>query len=214
MKKIALAIVAIVMCNPATAGQMMTGCYGEFSGLVMSADTKLSFDVGGTTFASLDGLGSQGIGGGLGIGCDYKMDRVIVGLFGRYDWNNSKSELNIVGSTLEMTFDPAYSVGARLGIDINGATMVYGLLGYQWSGVEVSGLGINLSTDLKGWMLGGGLETAISGPWSAKLEYTYIHYDSATLATFGPAAINIQPDAHAVRAGIVYRFGALPDITK
>lgn len=215
MKKIVLVFAALALsCSAQAGGNLMTGCYGEFAGLVMSADSKLSFDVGGTTFASLDGLGSQGVGGGLGIGCDYKMDRAVVGLFGRYDINNANTELNLLGSTLEMKYDPAWSVGARLGFDLNGATMIYGLVGYSWSKAKVEGLGISLSSDLKGWMIGGGLETVISGPWSAKLEYTFIRYDGASLFTSGPLDVRIDPDVHVVRGALIYRFGSMPDITK
>lgn len=214
MKKIFAAILAIGLSSGAQAGSLMTGCYGEFGISAMAVDNKLSADVSGTTFVSLDGLGAEGFAGGLGVGCDYKVERAVIGIFGRYDINNAKTELNLLGSTLEMKYDPSWSAGVRLGFDLNGATIIYGLVGYSWTKAKVEGLGISLSSDLKGWMIGGGIESVISGPWSAKLEYNFIRYDSTSLFASGPFDLRTEPDVHVIRGNIVYRFGTLPDITK
>lgn len=213
MKKLFVMALAIGLSSAAQAGQF-NNCYAEIGLGVEVVNNTISADVGGTTFASLDGIGGQGVMAGLGLGCDYKIDRAIVGIFGRYDLNHAESELSFLGSTMTMKYDPAWSIGGRLGFDLNGATMVYGLVGYSWSKAKVDGMGISLSADLKGWMIGGGLETSISGPWSAKLEYTFTRYDNASLFTSGPLDLRTEPDVHVIRAGLLYRFGSMPDITK
>jgi high affinity Mn2+ porin len=63
-----------------------------------------------------------------------------------------------------------------------------------------------------GWTAGAGVEFAVSGNWSAKVEYDYIDlsrrmYD---LSGFGMPPINVDPKIHLVKLGLNYRFGDLP----
>jgi outer membrane immunogenic protein len=73
-----------------------------------------------------------------------------------------------------------------------------------------------------GWTLGGGIEGAISGPWSAKLEYLYVDLGnvSDTFATpngFSPlltTTVSSSVHDHVFRAGLNYRFGAEAVVAK
>ncbi|GLR88715.1 hypothetical protein GCM10007857_54280 [Bradyrhizobium iriomotense] len=74
-----------------------------------------------------------------------------------------------------------------------------------------------------GWTLGGGIEGAISGPWSAKLEYLYVDLGNvsdtfATPAAFGPpprtTTVSSGVHDHVFRAGLNYRFGAEAVVAK
>jgi outer membrane immunogenic protein len=64
-----------------------------------------------------------------------------------------------------------------------------------------------------GWTVGGGIESALVGNWTAKVEYLYVDLGSQTLSfvdAFGPpGAIAVTADAkdHIIRAGLNYRFG-------
>src|SRR5665213_1830582 len=63
-----------------------------------------------------------------------------------------------------------------------------------------------------GWTAGAGVEFAVSGNWSAKLEYDYIDlsrrmYD---LSSFGLPSVNVDPSVHLVKLGLNYRFADLP----
>jgi outer membrane immunogenic protein len=58
-----------------------------------------------------------------------------------------------------------------------------------------------------GWTVGGGVEYAFLGPWSAKVEYLYADLGKATCsaaACGGPLDVTFK--ANIVRAGINYRF--------
>jgi len=80
-------------------------------------------------------------------------------------------------------------------------------------------VGSNANFDRVGFALGTGVETAIAGNWTAKLEYLYL--DLGTVSdTFGavdppgfgpPQPVNITHTSsirdHIIRAGINYRFG-------
>ena len=53
-----------------------------------------------------------------------------------------------------------------------------------------------------GWTVGGGLEAAITGPWTAKVEYLY-----ADLGSGAPVlGANASFKTNIVRGGINYRF--------
>ncbi len=63
-----------------------------------------------------------------------------------------------------------------------------------------------------GWTAGVGLEFAVSGNWSAKLEYDYVElsrqlYD---LSGFGLPNINVDPRIHLAKIGLNYHFGDMP----
>lgn len=58
-----------------------------------------------------------------------------------------------------------------------------------------------------GWTIGGGVEWAFAGPWSAKLEYLYADLGKVTCEA---SACNVATDVHfktnIVRLGVNYRF--------
>jgi high affinity Mn2+ porin len=63
-----------------------------------------------------------------------------------------------------------------------------------------------------GWTAGLGLEFAVSGNWSAKLEYDYVElsrqlYD---LSGFGLPNTNVDPRIHLAKIGLNYHFGDMP----
>ena len=53
-----------------------------------------------------------------------------------------------------------------------------------------------------GWTVGGGLEAALSGPWTAKVEYLYADLGRGTSVLGADTKFN----ASIVRAGLNYRF--------
>jgi outer membrane immunogenic protein len=66
---------------------------------------------------------------------------------------------------------------------------------------SVAGFGSS-NTTKAGWTLGGGLEVAIAGPWTAKLEYLYVDLGDVS----GPVGTSTDYKANIVRAGLNYRF--------
>ena len=78
----------------------------------------------------------------------------------------------------------------------------------------------SLSQTKAGWTAGGGVEWAVSGPWSVKLEYLHLDFgsisgSSTNLTAFVPPiafpanvfthSVNLRSDV--VRVGLNYRFG-------
>jgi outer membrane immunogenic protein len=68
------------------------------------------------------------------------------------------------------------------------------------------------STTQAGWTIGAGVEGAIGGNWTAKLEYLYVDLGTVNntfvgVAPFAPLAVSSHVTDNIVRAGINYRFG-------
>jgi high affinity Mn2+ porin len=66
-----------------------------------------------------------------------------------------------------------------------------------------------------GWTAGAGVEFAVSGNWTAKLEYDYINLARRTydLSDAGLPSVNVDPSIHLVKFGLNYRFGDTPPWT-
>ncbi|WJR81976.1 carbohydrate porin [Bradyrhizobium sp. NP1] len=63
-----------------------------------------------------------------------------------------------------------------------------------------------------GWTAGAGVEFAVSGNWSAKLEYDYIDLARRTydLSGFGLPNVTVDPRIHLAKLGLNYRFVDIP----
>jgi high affinity Mn2+ porin len=60
-----------------------------------------------------------------------------------------------------------------------------------------------------GWTAGAGVELAIAGPWSARLQYDYVDLATRnfTAETAPGGRINVTPRFHEVKAGLNYKLG-------
>jgi high affinity Mn2+ porin len=63
-----------------------------------------------------------------------------------------------------------------------------------------------------GWTAGIGLEFAVSGNWSARLEYDHVDLSRQTydLSAFGMPGVNVDPRIDLFKLGLNYRFGDTP----
>ena len=73
------------------------------------------------------------------------------------------------------------------------------------------------NTTKTGWVFGGGAEWAISGPWSAKLEYLYMDLGTVNTSFAGPAPFTLVNTSsritdNIVRVGVNYRFSGGPSV--
>ncbi len=96
-----------------------------------------------------------------------------------------------------------------------GPWMPYVTGGFAWGHPDVAfndGSGAIVRHYQFGWTAGLGLEFAVSGNWSAKLEYNHVElsrqlYD---LSGFGLANVNVDPRINLARIGLNYHFGDAP----
>jgi outer membrane immunogenic protein len=80
--------------------------------------------------------------------------------------------------------------------------------GMAFGDIKMTPVGFPSETTTKiGWTVGGGLEYAFQGPWSAKVEYLYadLGKGSCSVATCG-AATDVTFKTSIVRAGVNYHF--------
>jgi outer membrane immunogenic protein len=173
-----------------------TGFYIGINGGGGWGRSNYSGALAGSDFRTSGGL----IGGTLGY--NYQVGQAVFGLETDLDWSNVRGSGTCGALTCETRSNWLGTARGRIGYAFD-RFMPYLTGGLAYGGVKtsVSGFGDNTSTKA-GYALGGGLEAAIAGPWSAKIEYLY--------ADLGRASAPLGTDARfyesTVRAGLNYRF--------
>ena len=85
--------------------------------------------------------------------------------------------------------------------------LLYLTAGGAFGDVQMSAAGLSATADRAGWTAGAGLEYAILGPWSAKVEYLYADLGSASCGgTTCGIATTVTYKINVVRLGVNYRF--------
>lgn len=154
------------------------------------------------------GWGSSGssdkFGGLVGgtVGYNYQVSHVVIGLEGDIDWSDLKRNEDCAGFSCEIRNNWMSTVRGRLGYAFD-RFMPYVTGGVAFGDIKTSVAGIGDSnTTGTGWTVGGGLEAAIAGPWTAKVEYLYVDLGSGD----SPVGSSENFKTNIVRAGINYRF--------
>jgi outer membrane immunogenic protein len=144
---------------------------------------------------------SGGLIGGT-IGYNYQAGQAVFGLEGDLDWSNVRGSTACApGFTCETRNDYLATVRGRIGYAFD-RFMPYVTGGLAVGGVKNSITGLGESSETKaGYALGGGLEAALVGPWTAKVEYLYVDLGRSD-APVG----DVKNTSNLVRAGLNYRF--------
>lgn len=161
---------------------------------------------GSSDFSAPFSSGSFDTSGGLiggTMGYNWQMGQVVFGLEGDLDWSNIRGSSVCGGiTTCETRNDWLGTFRGRLGYALD-RFMPYVTGGLAVGNVKTSVAGFGDSSDTRaGWTLGGGIEAAIAGPWTAKVEYLYVDLGN-TGSVFGSDA---SFHTNIVRAGLNYRF--------
>jgi opacity protein-like surface antigen len=171
------------------------------------------------------GQANGSIAGGQ-LGFNYQVGTWVVGGELSASWSNLDGFARCANTTVgpnsyvcHSRIDALATATGRLGHTF-GNLMVYSLGGfavahekhdaYQTFGTDL----FSGSTTRTGYVLGSGLEYAITPAWSAKLEYNYIDLGSKTVAlTDGAGNVSnvlIGQQLQLVKMGLNYKFGADP----
>ncbi len=130
---------------------------------------------------------------GAGIGCDVKIERVVIGALARI-------ELPVDTDASIIKSDQSWMVGGRLGYLLNTGLMAYGLIGYTQADWKID----TESMDRNGLVLGGGLEVMLTKHLSLTAEYT-----RTGLGTISPdPLVKLEPVNHSARLGLSWRFNS------
>jgi high affinity Mn2+ porin len=159
-----------------------------------------------------------GLTGGFQAGYNRQLsNRVVLGLEADATFTSPRDLPRLAPAPFNTTIDYTGTFRGRIGYAF-GAWMPYLTGGFAWGHSHVAindGDGNAVSTPGQyhaGWTVGAGAEFAVSGNWSAKLEYDYIDlarrmYD---LGTFGLPGVHVEPRVHLLKFGLNYRFGDTP----
>jgi len=193
-----VALIATASVPAAAHAEMFNGpSVGVQAGWVENkiGDTRTNF--GATSVGS---SGDSATLGGL-FGYDKQFGKLVVG--GEAGLNFGTSDKVTGGtSTTQVTMDPkrSFDLSARAGYLVMPKTLFYARAGYTNDRVRTtltsaSGT-VSASEDRDGWLVGGGVEHALTTKVSARLEYRYADLSNG----------HGQYDRHQVLTGVVFHF--------
>ena len=158
---------------------------------------------GGVSTGNFDVNG--GVVGGT-LGYNWQTGPWVVGLEGDIDWSNIKGDTACVGVVCETRNDWLGTARGRIGYAF-GRVLPYVTGGLAVGDIKASTAGGSTTETNAGWTLGGGVEAAISGPWTAKVEYLYTDLGTGSCdASVCGTSTDVDFHTNLVRAGINYRF--------
>jgi len=151
---------------------------------------------------------SGAVAGGT-VGYNYQMGQTVLGLEGDGDWSNIRGSTNggaCTGTSCETHNDWLATARGRVGYAF-GRFMPYLTAGGAFGDIKATADGLGSQTTTRaGWTGGGGLEAAIAGPWSAKIEYLYVDLGKGNCDTVCGPATSASFTTSLVRVGVNYRF--------
>jgi outer membrane immunogenic protein len=192
-----------------------TGLYvgAAFGGTAVVQNTNSTNN--GVAFSN-QGVGAQGVLASIYGGYDLQvLPKALIGVLAEGTWASPQSAVSaqVGGAAANINSQPdlGFALLARAGILATPSTLLYLTGGYAGQNFHTTGnanAGGAFATFTRddwfnGWTVGGGLETRLNGPWSAKLEYRYTQFGANTVGN----GVNVNPSLHAVRAGVSYKFG-------
>jgi len=149
-----------------------------------------------------------GVVGGT-IGYNYQMNQAVFGLEGDIDWSNIHGNTTTAPCTTSCETRNSWlsTARGRIGYAFD-RFMPFVTGGAAFGDIKTSPAGFAGDRDTRaGWTLGGGLEAALAGPWTTKVEYLYVDLGKANCPV-GSCAVSTNVNFHTnlVRAGLNYRF--------
>jgi outer membrane immunogenic protein len=232
MKKLLLAgaVLTALSCGSALAADLRRPAYTppppvySWTGFYIGGNLGGAW-ANGNVNDSLFGLSAStnrsGFIGGGQLGVNYQFSNIVLGAEWDFDWTSLDATGNgrfVPGvGTLQGSANTRWisTLAARFGVVLNNGVLLYGKAGGGWVDNNASitnlttGASISASNRNSGWVVGAGVEWAIAGNWSAKLEYDYLKLDNLT---FGPGpflgnTFTTSRDIQMFKVGLNYRFG-------
>lgn len=216
-----------VKANPVSRVYDWSGFYvGANAGYGFGANPVVQSFASASDGTNQPSLSPAGWFGGVQAGYNFQMSNLVVGIEGDFQAGAQRDSICFDFCGV-LTFQDSQrlpwfaTVRGRLGYAA-GPVLFYATGGAAFTKVETSLSGFdgmtpkttsgNFSDSKSGWTIGGGVEAALWGNWTAKAEYLYLDFGHVTHAI--PDTGNGQPVTfgnpvrdHIVRAGLNYRFG-------
>ncbi len=168
---------------------------------------------GGFGSSTWDSTGSRNISGGLvggTVGYNYQFGQAVIGVEGDMNWADiNGSTTNACPAGCKTSDSWLATVRGRLGYAAD-RFMPYVTGGAAFGDIRASTPGFpTASATNTGWTIGGGLEAALVGNWTAKVEYLYVDlgkFNCGLSCGAGLTADNVSFHTNLLRAGVNYRF--------
>lgn len=211
-----------VIWSGAYAGFHVGGRWGDYR--VEGRDPAFNLEDEGFRVFSLDPNNPIG---GLQVGYSIQAGRIVLGVEADVSFGNARDEFfGSPDSDPESSGDdqfarvrlgPQGTLTARLGLPF-GQVMPYIKGGLALTRISVNAGDLDsgapdpasetrASKTLAGWTIGGGLEYAVYGNWTARAEYLFTDYRSFATTDARGGSYQHDLDTHSVRFGLNYRFG-------
>lgn len=154
---------------------------------------------------SFDGLGGEGVFGELGVGYDHMLGQAFfAGLHGALRYGMVETSLDTPAGDADLTAELGGDIYVRAGFVTAPGTAIYALGGVTRQRFELdTDFGFSTDETVDGFLLGAGLETALSRHTALRVEYRYADYEKEE---FLGGALGVEPSTHTVRAALAYRF--------
>jgi outer membrane immunogenic protein len=186
-----------------------TGFYIGAHGGFLRADQEITIDTSPTVFGKPDS-------GFAGLQIGYWAPLSHNWLYGfEADVSFASSDTDVTTGA-RTQFDRFGTARTRVGY-ANGPWLLFASGGLAWSRMSMNDIPttfvpINTKHSFLGWSAGLGVEYALSQRWSARAEYLYVDLGRNAENIFG---FTVGPDVSfsAVRLGLNYRLGSLPNST-
>ena len=167
---------------------------------------------GSSEWSAVTGTSSADVSGavvGGTLGYNWQTGAIVFGVEGDVDWSNIKGSTASVPCTTNCETRNSWlaTTRGRIGYAFD-RIMPYVTGGAVVGDIKASPAGFAGDSETRvGWTIGGGAEFALSGPWTAKLEYLYADLGDTNCAAGNCAlSTNVDLTTNLVRGGINYRF--------
>ncbi len=203
-------------------GPSWTGFY--IGGFMGAGDVTHRVTTGLLPGISYDGLGGEGIFGGLMGGYNHQLTNgIVLGVQGEFAFSGISTDLSVslpgLGSgSAELEEQYTAAISGRVGWLSNPDTLLYLIGGYSHARYKASGrvtlrrgpaLSVSRKESFHGFHVGAGMETRITSAISARVEYRYTDLGREDWGTGD--IIRSEPSSHTGRIGLVWNLGT--DVT-
>ena len=220
-----------------------TGCYvgGHVGGGTMTSNFEGSLNRSASGSDSANGKGA--VAGGQ-LGCNYQDGNWVFGLEGEGYWSNIKvsntsSDINngvtteTFGNTIKNNND--FTIAARAGFTMD-RTLIYAKGGWAWGSVKgntfdnccspsfTNNFSLSSGGTMDGFLVGVGIEHALTRNWTVKLEYDYIGFgtkefnvnvcNNGICGVPGTVSYSATKQLFKVGANYLFDFGGAPLVAK
>lgn len=203
-----------------------TGGYvGINAGIAVGGEGSSALNIPGFQSAETFNLASAGAVGGVQAGYNYQFGNWLVGAEADIQGIGNEKHTNCIltcngvnAATVSQDMSWFGTVRGRIGY-ATGPILNYVTGGFAYGGVRTSDaeiLGgvpagsVAFNRTKTGYVLGSGLEAAIGGNWTAKIEYLYVDLGATAdgiLLGGTPHMLNTEVRENIFRAGVNYRIG-------